>query len=260
MSDFNLRDLELAGIRWEITDDPIMTTRAQSAVPDTPVAPPRPTAATIVAEIGRAAAAVVPAVAPMQTMSIDTVRAMATRPTDIATLNRMIGEFNHPLRTTATNAVLPHVGRGQLLILTDIPGADDDASGNILSGATGDLMDKMLNAIGESRDTVSIVPMIFWRTPGGRTPSQTELDMARPFVDKAIELIKPRVILTLGTLPAAQMINVNLAKSHGVAVKLENGATCVPIFHPNYLILKPAAKRDVWNALQNVQNILKTAE
>ena len=146
------------------------------------------------------------------------------------------------------------------MILTDVPGADDDASGNILSGATGELMDKMLNAIGESRETASIVPMIFWRTPGGRTPSQNELDMARPFVDKAIELIKPRVILTLGTLPAAQVINVNLAKSHGVATQMENGAICVPIFHPNYLILKPAAKRDVWNALQNVQNILKTAE
>ncbi|MBO5946951.1 MAG: uracil-DNA glycosylase [Alphaproteobacteria bacterium] len=260
MSDFNLRDLELAGIRWEIADTPIMTPRVQAPTPDAPIAPPRPTAATVVAEIGRAAASVVPAVAPMQTMSIDTVRAMAARPTDMATLNRMIGEFNHPLRTTATNTVLPHVGRGRLMILTDVPGADDDASGNILSGATGELMDKMLNAIGESRETVSIVPMIFWRTPGGRTPSQDELDMARPFVDKAIELIKPRVILTLGTLPAAQIINVNLAKSHGVAVEMENGATCVPIFHPNYLILKPAAKRDVWNALQNVQNILKTAE
>jgi DNA polymerase len=118
----------------------------------------------------------------------------------------------------------------------------------------------MLNAVGESRDTVSMIPIIFWRTPGGRTPSQNELDMARPFVDKAIELIKPRVILTLGTLPATQIANVNLTKSHGIAIELENGATCVPIFHPNYLILKPAAKRDVWNALQNVQNILKTAE
>lgn len=260
MSDFNLRDLDLAGIRWEITDSPIMAPRVQPTAPDTPIAPSRPTAATIVAEIGRAAASVVPAVAPMQTMSIDTVRAMAARPTDMATLNRMIGEFNHPLRATATNTVFPHVGNGKLMIITDIPGADDDASGNILSGTTGELMDKMLNAIGESRETVSIVPMIFWRTPGGRSPSQSELDMARPFVDKAIELIRPRVILTLGTLPAAQMVNVNLAKSHGVAVHMENGATCVPIFHPNYLILKPAAKRDVWNALQNVQNILKTAE
>lgn len=258
MSDYNLRDLDLAGVRWEISDNTIMATRPTNAkIPD---ASPRQTSATIVAEIGRAAAAVVPAVAPMQTMSIDTVRAMAARPNDMESLNRMIGEFNHPLRATATNIIMPHIGNGKLMIITDIPSADDDATGNILSGNVGELMDKMLNAIGESRVSASIIPMIFWRTPGGRTPSQTELDMARPFVDRAIELLKPRVILTLGTLPATQIANVNLARSHGVPVEMDNGTTCMPIFHPNYLILKPTAKRDVWNALQIVQNILKSAE
>ncbi len=259
MSDYKLRDLELSGVRWEISDTPIMAPRAKNT-PDVRDVPARPNVATIVAEIGRASATVVPPVAPMQSMSLDTVRAMASRPNDMETLCRMIGEFNHPLRATATNTVLPHVGNGKLLILTDVPGADDDASGNVLSGMAGELMDKMLNAIGESRETVSIVPMIFWRTPGGRTPSEVELDMARPFVDRIIELLNPRVVLTLGTLPAACLINANLAKSHGVPVVMENGAMCVPIFHPNYLMLKPAAKRDVWNALQNVQNILKSAE
>ena len=66
--------------------------------------------------------------------------------------------------------------------------------------------------------------------------------------------------LTLGTLPATEMASINLAKSHGTPHELPSGATLVPIFHPNYLILKPAAKRDVWTALQNVQNILKSAE
>ena len=146
-----------------------------------------------------------------------------------------------------------------MLILTDIPSSDDDATGTVLSGTSGELMDKMLAAIGLSRSDVSIVPMIFWRTPGGRSPSAQELELARPFVDKAIELIGPRVILSMGTLPAVEYANVNLAKCHGVAVEMENGVTFVPIFHPNYLILKPAAKRDVWTALQNVQNILKNA-
>jgi len=168
--------------------------------------------------------------------------------------------FNHPLRATATNTVLPHVAPGKLLIVTDIPGSDDDATGNILSGPTGELMDKMLAAIGLSRDVVSILPMIFWRTPGGRTPTRVELDMSRPFVDRAIELLHPSVIITLGTLPATELAGINLAKSHGVATVLDSGATLVPIFHPNYLLLKPAAKRDVWTALQNVQNILKSAE
>lgn len=253
MSDNSLYDLDLAGIRWEISDLPITSTQTQNTQQ-------KQNASTTIAELGRNSAAVVPAVAPIQTISFETVQAMAERPTDTATLNRMIGEFNHPLRATATNTVLPHIGTGKLLILTDTPSTDDDATGNVLSGPAGEMIDKMLNAIGESRDTTSIVPIIFWRTPGGRTPSTDELNLARPFVDRTIELINPRIILTLGTLPATQIANANLAKSHGTPVELGNGMICVPIFHPNYLMLKPAAKRDVWNALQNVQNILKSAE
>lgn len=258
MSDFTLRDLELAGVRWELSD-------GVTAVPvpekrEEVLEPKRPTSATIMAEIGRVATSVVPPVAPTQTMSIDTVRAMASRPMDMATLKRMIGEFNHPLRATATNTVLPHVGQGGLLVLADVPGTDDDATGVVLSGAAGELMDKMLAAIGLSRESVSIVPIIFWRTPGGRSPSCEELDLSRPFVDRAIELIAPRVILTLGTLPATEMAGISLVKSHGVPVLLENGITLMPIYHPNFMMLKPASKRDVWTALQKVQNILKSAE
>ena len=256
MSLNSLRDLELAGVRWELSDTPIMAP-TQPVAPDSQ--PKRRDSASIVAEVGRGAS-VVPPIAPVQTLSLDTVRAMASRPTDMATLNRMIDEFNHPLRATATNTVLPHVAPGKLLIVTDIPGSDDDATGNILSGPTGELMDKMLAAIGLSRDIVSILPMLFWRTPGGRTPTRVELDMSRPFVDRAIDLLHPSVIITLGTLPATELAGINLAKSHGIATVLDSGATLVPIFHPNYLLLKPAAKRDVWTALQNVQNILKSAE
>ncbi len=258
MSDFTLRDLELAGVRWELADSPI--TVPVSEKKEEIIMPKRPTAATVMAEIGRVATSVVPPVAPSQTMSLDTVRAMASRPMDMATLNRMINEFNHPLRITATNTILPHVGQGGLLIINDVPSSDDDASGAVLSGAAGDLMDKMLAAIGLSRATASIIPMVFWRTPGGRTPSREELDLSRPFIDRAIELLQPRVILTLGTLPATEIAGVNLAKSHGMPVVMENGTTLMPIYHPNFLMLKPAAKRDVWEALQKVQNILKTAE
>ncbi|MBQ2017755.1 MAG: uracil-DNA glycosylase [Alphaproteobacteria bacterium] len=258
MSDFTLRDLELAGVNWELDDSPISVPVVDKK--EELIAPKRPTAATVMAEIGRVATSVVPPVAPTQTMSLDTVRAMATRPNDMATLNRMIGEFNHPLRTTATNTILPHVGQGKLLILSDVPSSDDDASGCVLSGSARDLMDKMLAAIGLSRASVSIIPMVFWRTPGGRSPSRTELDLVRPFIDRAIELLCPRVILTLGTLPATEMAGINLVKSHGLPVIMENGATLIPIYHPNFLILKPAAKREVWEALQKVQNILKSAE
>ncbi len=258
MSDYSLRDLTLAGIHWELTDVSLFAARKSDE--KTIEISKRADSATVVAEMGRITTNVVPPVAPVQTISVDTVRAMASRPADINALIRMIGEFNHPLRTTATNTVLPHIGNGRLLIITDIPSPDDDATGHILSGASGELMDKMLAAIGLSRENVSIIPMLFWRTPGGRTATRTELDLSRPFVNRVIELLAPHVVLTLGTLPATELADINLGKEHGCVKTMECGATLVPIYHPNYLMLKPAAKRDVWTALQNVQNILKSAE
>ena len=244
-----LRDLVLSGVRWEISEFPtVLPVKSPVATQDAPVA-----------AVSRPQNTIVPPIAPVQTMSLETVCSMAARPTDIESLNRMIVEFNHPLKSAATNTVLPYRGHGKMLILTDMPSSDDDATGVVLSGASGELMDKMLSAIGLSREDVSILPMLFWRTPGGRSPSAQELELARPFVDRAIELIAPRVILSLGSLPASEYARVNLAKAHGVPVELQNGIIFMPIFHPNYLMLKPAAKRDVWAALQNVQNILKNA-
>ncbi len=258
MSQNALIDLCLSGVVWELSDIPFTAPR-EKPVP-TPAETNPVAALGVVSEIGRCVASVVPAVAPTATISLDTVRAMASRPNDMAMLNRMISEFDHPLRSIATNVVLPHIGNGKLMILTDIPSSDDDATGRILSGAAGELMDKMLAAIGLGREAVSIIPSVFWRTPGGRTPTREELDLSRPFIDKAIELLSPRVILTLGTLPATEFAGVNLAKSHGTVSGHASGAKIIPIFHPNYLILKPAAKRDVWTVLQNVENILKSAE
>ena len=246
-----LRDLVQAGVHWELCDTPF--SKQGTNAKKTPQK--YNTLDTV-----RPSTSVVPPIAPVQTISLDTVKSMAMRPSDTESLNRMIGEFNHPLRGAATNTVLPHIGQGNLLILTDIPSSDDDKSGKILSGGIGELLDKMIGAIGLNREQISIVPMLFWRTPGGRTPTKQELDLSRPFVDKAIELINPKVIVTLGTLPATEMANVNLAKQHGEIIDLKNGIKMIPIFHPNYLMLKPAAKKDAWVALQKVQNILKSAE
>lgn len=251
-----LRDLIMAGVKWELSDTPLV----RSGVTTKQIAPQAQTT-TNNGDNVRTSTCVVPPIAPVSPMSVETANAMAVRPNDIYALNRMIAEFNHPLRSVATNVVSMHIAQNPngLVIVTDIPSADDDACGQILTGANGELMDKMLAAINMSRDCVSIIPMLFWRTPGGRTPSEQELELARPFFNRALELLKPRAILTLGTMPAAALANINLGRSHGVPVTLESGTVVMPIFHPNYLILKPAAKRDVWNALQNIENILKSA-
>ena len=241
-----LRDLLASGVTWELNETPTIGMESTNT-PKTN-------------QTSRMSATVVPPIAPTQTVSQSTAISMAARPSDMDALCRMISEFNHPLRAGATNVVLPHIAPNPngLVILTDMPGADDDASGRVLSGTTGELMDKMLAAIEMSRENVSIVPMLFWRTPGGRTPTREEIDLSRPFVDRVLEMLAPHVILTLGALPATEVGNVQIARDHGKVVDLSNGVKLIAMYHPNYILLKPSAKRDAWTALQDAQKLLKT--
>ena len=122
-----LRDLQLAGVQWEITDTPITMPKIQK----------QPTVSEPIneirnmADVMRPINSVVPPIAPIQTISVDTAKSMASRPTDLNTLNRLIGEFNHPLRTTATNVVTMHIAQNPngMIIITDMPSADDDSNG-----------------------------------------------------------------------------------------------------------------------------------
>lgn len=240
MGHYALQDLNMAGVKWELTEphekNQNKTVSSQKFFQQRPV--------------------IVPATAPI---TLDTVKSMVERPKDIDSLIRMIGEFNHPLRDGATNVVMPNIAKypNGLLIITDMPSSDDDLSGQILSGQAGEMINNMLSAIEMSRDSVSIVPLIFWRPPGNRTPNREELDLARPFVDKIIQMLNPKMIITLGTLAATEIGQINLSTNHGCEIQHVNGYSVVPIYHPNYLILKPSAKRDVWGVLQNVQKILK---
>ena len=241
----SLNDLNMAGVQWELAENPTNIvekniSQKQQIITNRPSLKPM----------------IVPASAPI---TLDTVKSMVERPSDISSLIRMIGEFNHPLRSGATNVVLPNIATkpNGVVIITDVPSPDDDLSGKILSGSAGELIDKMLSAIEMSRESVSIIPLLFWRTPGGRSPSREELDLIRPFIDKMLDMLEPNIILTLGTLAATEIGHVNLSEIHGNEIQDEKGHKIFPIYHPNYLMLKPSAKRDVWEVLQNVQKLLK---
>lgn len=242
-----LQDLNMAGVRWELAENAIKPETKKSLIQQN---------FNDIANRSALKPIIVPASAPI---TLDTVNAMVERPTDIDSLVRMICEFNHPLRNGATNVVPPSIAPNPngLLIITDIPSTEDDLSGTILSGNAGDLIDKMLNAINMSRQEVSIIPLVFWRTPGGRTPTREELDLVRPFIDKMINMLNPKIIITLGTLTATEIAQTNLTTKHGNEIKTDFGYSVIPIYHPNYLILKPSAKREVWDALQNVEKLLK---
>ena len=242
-----LYDLNMAGVRWELAEMPGNIDAKKAPIQQN---------FTDITNRSASKPIIVPPSAPI---TLDTVKSMVERPADIDSLVRMVCEFNHPLRDGATNVIKPNIAENPngLLIITDIPSTEDDLSGKILSGNAGELIDKMLAAIEMSRKQVSIIPLVFWRTPGGRTPTREELDLARPFIDRMIDMLKPKIIITLGTLAATEIAQINLTSKHGNEIQTNFGYTIIPIYHPNYLILKPSAKREVWGALQNVQKLLK---
>ena len=245
MGKYVLQDLNMAGVRWELSETPVKQDAKKEPVQQT-----------LLSTNEKSKPIIIPASAPI---TLDTVNSMVERPNDIDSMVRMITEFNHPLRSGATNVVMPNIASNPngLLIITDLPSSDDDLSGKILSGPAGELMDKMLSAIDMSRKNVSIIPLLFWRTPGGRTPNREELDLSMPFVKKMIEMLSPKIIITLGTLSTTEIAKTNLTDKHGAEITTDNGYTIIPMYHPNYLILKPSAKKDVWEVLQNIQKLLK---
>ena len=240
-----LNDLCMAGVRWELNESPTLHDIKKAPIQQT-FQTNRPNGKSMI-------------VPPSAPVTLETVKSMVDRPNDIDSLLRMVCEFNHPLKNGATNVVLPNIASqpNGLVIITDLPSTDDDLSGKILSGNAGEMVDKMLSAIEMSRENVSIIPLLFWRTPGGRSPSREELDLSMPFVNKMLEMLNPRIIITFGTLAATEIAKINLASEHGNIIESEHGYEIMPIYHPNYLILKPSAKKDVWTALQNVQKLLK---
>jgi DNA polymerase len=250
MKNGDLRDLVLAGVRWELREAQFPTSEELKEKSEELDSADKTHHSTLITHHSGAIAPIAPVSAPDVAGVNDT-----------QSLVRAISDFNHPLKQFAKNTVLPRLTTDdrRLLIITDSPSADDDESGQVLSGAAGALMDKMLAAIGLSRADVSILPMVFWRTAGGTSPSKNDLDLARPFVNRAIELLRPAAILTLGTLAASEIANAKLPADHGKQLSVTSdqlSVPVIPIFHPNYILLKPDTKKVVWEALQKLQRLL----
>lgn len=239
MNSHSLIDLVLGGVKWELAETPNQFKIKTQIIPEKTIP-------------------VIPTNAPI---NIDYAETEANKAKDLNGLCKIINEFNHPLRYFTKKTVLPSFGEfnNNLLIITDSPSEQDEENGTILTDSSGELLDKMLNAIELNRKMVSLSPLLFWRTPGGRGATNEELDLAKPFIKQIIFLLRPRAILTLGTVAASRIANINLLKNHGEIVEIDS-VPIIPVYHPNYLLLKPGAKKDVWEALQKLQKILKSAD
>ena len=142
----------------------------------------------------------------------------------------------------------------RVMIVGEAPGRDEDLEGRPFVGRAGQLLDKMLSAIGLSEADVHITNIVYWRPPGNRTPTPQEAQVCRPFLERQAELVKPDTILILGGAAAKHVLGVEdgIMRLRGKWRDVTLGALKVPAMatlHPAYLLRTPAAKRLAWRDL-----------
>ena len=166
------------------------------------------------------------------------------------------------LKATASNLCFyrgaPHA---RLMLIGEAPGRDEDIEGKPFVGRAGQLLDKMLRAIGLSESDVHITNVVYWRPPGNRTPTPQEALACRPFLERQIELVKPDFIMALGGSAAKEVLGVTegIMRLRGKWRDITIGSQTWPVIatlHPAYLLRTPAAKQLAWHDLLQVKSRL----
>ena len=148
--------------------------------------------------------------------------------------------------------------RARLVFVGEAPGREEDLQGIPFVGAAGQLLTKMIQAMGLRREEVYICNVLKDRPPGNRTPLPEEVEACRPFLEEQLDIIRPKVICALGAVAAKALIgpHVAITKARGQVFDYR-GILLVPTFHPAYLLRNPAAKKPAWEDLKQVKALLE---
>jgi DNA polymerase len=139
------------------------------------------------------------------------------------------------------------------MIIGEAPGADEDRLGEPFVGRAGKLLDAMLFALGRGRQQVFIANVLKSRPPNNRDPRPEEVQACWPYLQRQIELVRPRVILVVGRIAAQSLLQTDVAigKLRGRVHRFgERGTPVVVTYHPAYLLRSPKQKRKTWEDLQ----------
>jgi uracil-DNA glycosylase family 4 len=145
-----------------------------------------------------------------------------------------------------------------LMFVGEAPGADEDVQGIPFVGRAGQLLTKIIEAIGLTRDDVYIANVIKCRPPENRNPEPDEVETCEPFLFRQVDVVSPKVIVALGTFAAKTLLKTNdpISRMRG-RVYDYRGAKLIPTFHPAFLLRSPERKRDVWEDMKKVRALLQ---
>ena len=202
-----------------------------------------------------AAAAPPPALVESLGEAAQSARRLAAAADSVEALAHVVARFDGcALKRTATNTVFADGNPGgPLMIIGEAPGADEDRIGRPFVGRAGQLLDRMLAAIGLDRTGVLITNVIYWRPPGNRTPTAAEIASCLPFVLRHIALVQPKVLVLCGGTAAGALLpqGKGITRLRGRWFELtvpgfDRPVPTLPMFHPSFLLRAPERKRDAW--------------
>jgi uracil-DNA glycosylase len=188
-------------------------------------------------------------------------RMAAGRAADLASLRAEMEAFDHcELKKGARNLVFSDGNpAAPVMIVGEAPGRDEDYAGRPFVGRAGQLLDRMLAAIGLSRGAEAsdaafyITNVMPWRPPANRDPTEEEIAMMQPFLRRHIELVNPRILIAMGNTSCMALLGQRgILRLRGTWTEAE-GRPLLPMTHPAYLLRNPAAKKDAWADLIGIK-------
>ena len=188
--------------------------------------------------------------------AVSAARTAAQASRSLDELRQALEGFEHcGLKRGARSTILVsgNVDSG-VLVVGAIPGSDEDAGGSPFAGRSGALYERMLASIGLTREGIACVTALPWRPPGNRQPTQAEMDVCRPFLERQIELCNPQAVLILGNFAARYLIDGTTSiqtvrgQWHGLQVE-DRTVPAIASLHPDDLLRAPQSKRLAWQDL-----------
>ncbi len=148
------------------------------------------------------------------------------------------------------------------MVIGEAPGREEDIEGRPFVGPAGQLLDKMLTAIGLTESDVHITNVVYWRPPGNRAPTAQETAACRPFLERQMELVNPAIVIAFGGPAASAVLGISdaIMRSRGTWRTLPisgRDVAAMATLHPAYLLRTPAAKQLAWADLLKIKAKLR---
>jgi uracil-DNA glycosylase family 4 len=202
------------------------------------------------------------ALPPAPDAAVMAAREAARSAQSLDALRDILGGFDGcGLKASASRLVFADgTAPARLMFVGEAPGAEEDKQGLPFVGRSGQLLDRMLKAIGLDRSKVYIANIVPWRPPGNRTPTPVETQICLPFVQRQIELCNPDILVTVGQPSTGALLGIQgITKNRGRWFPYHTGTReirAMPMLHPAYLLRTPIAKRQAWRDMLAIKKAL----